>query len=415
MKNWQQIFLIMLILFAVIGAIFSGISTYDFVAHLDRQIHPVTCSFIPGLGSADTTGTSGCYAVMMSPYSSVLRDRTWGGVPIALASLSVFVYLIFMSVDILLRRALRRPIESAYCIAATSLPMVVSLVYLMISISVIGDLCETCVGIYVASLGCFVAAILAHREASKGQEDEEESTQKISWLRYGLSFFEGVAFVTIPIVIFLYLKPAYTEEQSQCGELINKEDRYGIRLKIHSAPRGAQAIELVDPLCPACKALRDRLAANELITNLDLEAVVFPLDKSCNWMVNKTLHPGACAVSEAMLCANKDAAQVLDWAFDNNQELREIAAADPTGKKIYKKIKEEFPSIAHCVDRPEVKSRVNRSLRWIVSNAAPVTTPQIYIEGKKICDEDTDLGLEFVLKRMLADHEQSSPKEQVTN
>lgn len=403
----------MLIIFAAIGAVFSGISTFDFIVHLDRQIHPVTCSFIPGLGAPDTAGTSGCYAVMMSAYSSVFRDRTWGGVPIALASLSVFVYLIFMSIDIIFRRALGRQNESAYCIAATSLPMVVSLVYLMISISVIGDLCESCVGIYIASLGCFIASILAHREASRSL-DVEEKTEKISWLRYGLSFFEGVAFVTIPIAIFLILKPAYTEEHSRCGELINKEDKYGIRLKIHSAPQGAHAIELVDPLCPACKSLRDRLAANELIAKLDLDAVVFPLDKECNWMVNETLHPGACAVSEAMLCADKDASIVLDWAFDNNEELREIAAGDPSGKAIYKRIKEEFPSIAHCVGKPAVKSKVNRSLRWIVSNAAPVTTPQIYINGKKICDEDTDLGLEYVLKRLLKNFDKSEAKDQVT-
>jgi hypothetical protein len=33
---------------------------------------------------------------------------------------------------------------------------------------------------------------------------------------------------------------------------------------------------------------------------------LFPLDKECNWMVSESLHPGSCAVSEAVLCAGPD-------------------------------------------------------------------------------------------------------------
>ena len=35
---------------ALVGLTFAGFSTYDFVQHLDRQVHSVHCSFIPGLG-----------------------------------------------------------------------------------------------------------------------------------------------------------------------------------------------------------------------------------------------------------------------------------------------------------------------------------------------------------------------------
>src|SRR5882757_1671800 len=77
---------------AVIGVVFAAVSTYDFVQHLDRQVHTLHCSFIPG---ASHTGESGCQVAMMSPYSSVLRGRIWGGVPIALPALSVFAFLVF--------------------------------------------------------------------------------------------------------------------------------------------------------------------------------------------------------------------------------------------------------------------------------------------------------------------------------
>src|SRR5512142_222696 len=91
--------LIAFAVFAVIGVVFAAVSSYDFIAHLDRQVHAITCSIVPGLAAPDASGSSGCHAVLMSPYSSVLRDYTWGGVPIALPAFGVFAFLLFRGVD----------------------------------------------------------------------------------------------------------------------------------------------------------------------------------------------------------------------------------------------------------------------------------------------------------------------------
>jgi hypothetical protein len=48
-----------------------------------------------------------------------------------------------------------------------------------------------------------------------------------------------------------------------------------------------------------------------------------------------------------------------------------------------------------------VRSKINKSLRWAVSNRLPVLTPQLYVDGVKLCDEDTDLGMDFALSRMI--------------
>ena len=50
---------------AVVGVVFAGVSTYDFVQHLDRQVHNLHCSFVPGISHS---GESGCQVAMMSPY-----------------------------------------------------------------------------------------------------------------------------------------------------------------------------------------------------------------------------------------------------------------------------------------------------------------------------------------------------------
>src|SRR5688572_32983796 len=99
--------LVLVLLGAVLGALFAGVSTYDFVQHLDRQVHQIHCSFVPG-GGADL-GASGCQTAMMSPYSSVLRSHVWGGVPISLAAFSVFAFLAFYALDVLLARRQQDP------------------------------------------------------------------------------------------------------------------------------------------------------------------------------------------------------------------------------------------------------------------------------------------------------------------
>ena len=49
-----------------------------------------------------------------------------------------------------------------------------------------------------------------------------------------------------------------------------------------------------------------------------------------------------------------------------------------------------------------VKSKLTKSLRWAVGNAIPVLTPQLFVGNSRMCDEDSDLGLEFTLSRMLS-------------
>ena len=397
--------------FAIVGVIFSGISTYDFIAHLDRQMHAISCSFVPGLEPLDLVGASGCFAAMMSPYSSIMREAIWGGIPIALPSLSVFAYLAYMSVDMIALKKGQDPAETGYAIAASLLPLVTSIVYYWISIKYVGAVCKLCVGVYFASAGVFISAIVAHIFAMKIEAKQYISADngKSPFTRYLLYFFEGVLFVAIPIVLYVAFKPQFSEAITDCGRLAHPEDKYGIMSKYSPAPNGIRTIEILDPLCLACKGFRDRLKMSSVYNKLDIDVVLFPLDKECNWMVTESLHPGSCAVSEAALCAGDDFATVLNWSLNNQPEIRELAL-EGGSKAVYTRLKKEFPKIASCVNRPQVRSKINKSLRWIVSNSLPVQTPQFYVNGEKLCDEDTDLGLEYTLFKLIGQNESAGGK-----
>lgn len=378
-------------LFALAGAFFAAVSTSDFVAHLDRQVHAITCAFVPGLAAPDTAGTSGCHAALMSPYSSVLSSWTWGGIPISLLALGVFAFLFGHALLLLLQGRGGDRSETSFLLAATALPLVVSVIYLIVSVTRVGALCKVCVAIYVASAGGFVAAALARRATTP-------TGAAAPWGRWAGYFALGVASVAVPTTAYLALKPAYPASVAGCGTLAHPEDRYGVRVKLTGGT--VPAVEVLDPLCPACKALSLRLDLSGLDRTLGIEAALFPLDRECNWMVSESVHPGACAASEAVLCAGSQVQAVLSFLFAHQDELRQLGASGE--RAVADRIAARFPALAGCLGSAATRTRLNRSLRWAVSNSLPVLTPQLFVAGRKVCDEDMDLGLEFAVPRLVA-------------
>jgi uncharacterized membrane protein len=433
-----QPWLLVVLVGAVIGVVFAAVSTYDFVQHLDRQVHNLHCSFLPGVSHG--AGESGCQVAMMSPYSSVLRTRVWGGVPIALAALSVFAFLVFYALDLIVTRRKDDPRATGLLALATALPALASIVMLVISVSQLGTTCKLCVCIYVASALCLTGGIAAWRRAVRGgagarPEDRRDPralaesdpafmgvakassptgpgprlvavgvpTGAASTGFLAAMFGIGVAFVVVPVVLYLAMAPDHARFIGTCEGLPHPEDSYGIMVRLErGTANGVPAIEVLDPLCPACRAFEQRLTASGLAGQLERKAVMFPLDNTCNWMVTEATHPGACTVSEAVLCAADKAPDVIAWAFEAQDRIRDAARTDPGAAA--RMVKQQFPALASCVGSPDARSRLNKSMRWIVANNLRVLTPQVFVDHVKLCDEDVDLGLEYTLSHMLERH-----------
>ena len=387
---------------AVGGAALSAQSTSDFVAHLDRDVHAIHCSVVPGAGAQ--LGESGCRTVMLSPYSSFFRDQWWGGIPVALWSLAVFAFLAYRSGHLLWRGAPTRS-EGFFLFASSLLPATMSVIFGYIAVMKVGAVCTVCTGIYaVSGIGC-IAAAAAWAMSSVTPKGGGGPAP------FALGCLEGTGFVAAMTFIFMAFSPMPPADAGRgaqgCGALPQPDDEAGVMFALSPTPGAAPSIEVLDPLCPACRAFATRLAASGFESALDLRAVLFPLDNECNWMVNESLHPGACIVSEAILCAagleRRDRPErgraVLDWAFSRQAELIDLARKDPAALRAM--VEATFPEVRGCVGRPQVRNKLGKSLRWAVANALPVMTPQLFVDGTRLCDEDTDLGLEYTLMRML--------------
>jgi hypothetical protein len=405
-----RLHLVIFIVACVAGLAFASVSTFDFAQHLDRQVHDLHCSFIPGQRTNAIDGEAvGCQVTLMSPYSSVLRASVWGGIPISLPAMGVFAFLAFRGIDTLGRRGLARRRAAAWLFIFSFVPLLASIVMGAIALVELEAACKVCIGIYGASLVVVLASGLAYASCRNvvAEEGVDNATPSNGvWAMAGLA--QLGAFVGVPMLAYVMMMPDYSRNDGTCGRLPDTADPGGVMVPLDINAAATPAVEVFDPLCPACRAFDKRLAASGLDGKLHRRAVLFPLDDTCNWMVEGAVHPGACTVSEAILCADASSKKsgggptpthVIEWAFEAQDDIRAASKNDPTAAK--RMVDERFPDLASCVGTAEVQQRLNKSLRWAVAHSIPVLTPQLYVGGIKLCPEDTDLGLEYSLTGLL--------------
>src|SRR4051812_1000893 len=92
---------------ALWGLVFAGISSLDYASHLDRGLHDLHCSLIPGVEAV--AGAEGCRTALNSPYSAFFKREIWGGIPISLFGLGCFSFLLGYALSIAYSPRTRRP------------------------------------------------------------------------------------------------------------------------------------------------------------------------------------------------------------------------------------------------------------------------------------------------------------------
>jgi uncharacterized membrane protein len=391
---------------AALGLIFAGYSTYDYAQQLDRQVHAVHCSFIPG-APVSTDADNACKTALFSPYSAIFRATWWGGVPISVFAFGAFTF--FVGFGVYLWLGTRRPRACAFYAAAALAPFGASVVMFFVSALHLHVFCKLCVGIYVSSLVLAGAAALGWR-ASKREAVEQAPTlpaeanrapsaaQGYRWVLLWLAML-GAATLA-PALAYVSALPDYRARIGQCGKLAVVAETHNALLKIATAHPTRAVLLFEDPLCPTCKAFHERIVDEGIFDRLDVTMAMFPLDVECNWMLDRSLHPGACLLAKAVLCGGNDRARaILEWAFDDQDELGELGKRGP--EALTSKIAARWgPEIGSCLERPQTATRLNQQLHFAANNHVPVSTPQMFLGDRRICDEDTDLGLRYTFAQL---------------
>jgi hypothetical protein len=332
-------------------------------------------------------------------------------VPISLFALGAFCFFAAFALYLLLSRT-RTPKWAWPFFAASSLvPLIASIVMFLVSVTHLHTLCKLCVGIYVSSLVLAASAIAGARADKVTRYDL--ATAPTEPARGFGSYARGRSWVLpaiwtaclgmaalLPALVYVGALPDYRPLLDKCGKLPAAADRRGV-LKIPTEHPGRAVLLFEDPLCPSCKAFHARLLDEGIYDRLDVTLALFPLDSECNWMLDRPLHPGACIMSKAVICANGDhkARDVLEWSYENQDDLREVAKQGEPA--LTAKIRERWGvEIAACVSSRAATAQLNQQLHFAANAHIPVSTPQMFLGDQRICDEDTDLGLKYTMAQL---------------
>jgi uncharacterized membrane protein len=314
---------------SLLGLTFAGLSSLDYTRHLDRQIHDVHCSYIPGL-TAEQSAENACRVAMYSPFAALFRDRYWGGIPISLFAVGAFAFFIAFALYLLLGGPeVPRKGPQFFALFGVT-PGLVSILMAVISALRLGHFCKTCVGIYIASallaFGSLVLLVLDKRArletvrrpspaigaADKtlvdsmpyGLEGTPEARRRAegSWLLFPVWALALAIFSVTPALLYVSALPNYTSYITGCGKLEKLTEPGNVLL--HVAPPGAvqPATLFVDPLCPTCKAFHQRLTTEGFLDQLDSRSCSSPSTASATGCSTAPCTP-ALAPSRARSCA----------------------------------------------------------------------------------------------------------------
>ncbi len=378
---------------ALWGLLFAGISTLDYASHLDRGLHDLHCSFIPGADAS--IGGEGCRTALNSPYAALFKQSLWGGIPISLFGLGCFAFLLGHAFTLTGSGSrTSRSSGALYGVLAVS-PFLVSLVMFGISWFELGTICKTCAGIYLASAALAVSGVGVL--ANTWQEPEQRSARPfgmvVAVVLVGMAFW-----VLAPSLVYAAFAPNHAAFVTTCGQIKNAKEGHNALLSLPGKAPRRTGLFFEDPLCPTCKSLHERMADAGVLDRLNVDLALFPLDNECNWMLDQALHPGACTLSKALLCA-KAPAEMLDWAYEQQSDLADAGRAG--GPALSQMIGQRWGAeVTRCMGDRATLLRLNRHLHFAAGNAIAVSTPQVFIDGQRLCDEDIDMGLMFALRTL---------------
>jgi hypothetical protein len=356
---------------------------------------------------------------MYSPYSAVLKDRYWGGIPISLFAVGAFAFFAAFALYLLLAGPNRNRRAAQFFGLVSVTPLLVSILMFAISALRLGQYCKTCVGIYISSILLAIGGIATFLEARKASDAPaaapaeaagdapapaaaQPASSKAALVLIPVWLVVLGIFTITPALLYVSALPNYSTYITGCGKLQKLTEANNALIKVTPAGATQPATMFVDPLCPTCKAFHKRLVVEGIMDKLDTTLVLFPLDNECNWMLDRALHPGACLVSKAILCAGPRAPAVLDWAYDNQEKILEQAKSGAGLNNVRAMIRETWGQggLDACIDTKETKLRLDRMLRYIVDNQLPVSTPQFFLGDTRLCEEDSDIGFSYTIKKL---------------
>jgi protein-disulfide isomerase len=261
-----------------------------------------------------------CDRVATSAWSTFL------GLPVAVWGLFGYGLMLLLSGFGLSARRPHATWPAGFLFAAAAVASALAVTLALISELKIGALCLYCAGTWLVSFALLAAAWRACRPDGVGASLRADLA--LLRARPGRSVAFAIAAVAL-VALAARAQPRYWERPAAAAV----PSPVAAPVAAPPPPSGPPVVfEFSDYECPFCAKAHDALKAL-LATRPDVTLVKrhFPLDSSCNPVMKRPMHPQACALARAAICAEQQGrlTEMDDALFGNQQAkrpLEELAA-----------------------------------------------------------------------------------------
>jgi uncharacterized membrane protein len=323
----------------------AGLVLSAVLVRLHQQAHAGASSF------CSISETVNCDRVATSSWSVFL------GLPVA--AWGVLGYAAVLAVAAWGLRA-RRPHPgwpAGLILVAGALFTAVSAGLALVSKLGVGAWCLLCAGSWATSAGLLLAGLWASRGAGPAAALRAD----LAALRAAPGRFAAFGLAAV----------------AAAGVAAASWPRYWERPPRPPAPAGGQVagpfsgpvVEYSDYECPFC-ALAHRELKAQLARRPDVQVVRrhFPLDPSCNPGVKRAIHPAACQLARAGICAEEQGrfAEMDDALFGNQQERRPL-------EELAARVGLDLPRFRACLDARSTATRLAADVAAGLAAGVPAT------------------------------------------
>lgn len=393
------------ILTLLLGLLGAGIAAYLTFTHFNIMVDP---EFQSG---CNLGGNLNCDAVNSSQFSEVM------GIPIALVGVAFYLAIAALSILSLLPGQ-DSPRAPAMIWGLSVLAVFLSACLAFISGAIIGAWCLFCMSLYAVNLALLGAswwgAGLSLKPLVKELDLELRGFYKspvvyvtlatfLGGLWFGVLIYDDnvdTAIAEARVARTAEMAQKAVEDASRDGREVDREDAEAMKKAqtIAEPPKkeitlrgdepfkgGADAVvtvvEFADFECPYCSRAADTLyeVADRLGDRVKIIYKHYPLDQSCNALVDRPMHKNACGASLAAICAHK---QGKFWPFHKRlfANQNDLDADD---------LQEYAVEIGLDIDAWETCQRASATMSTLQSDIDAAVearisgTPSVFINGRQ--------------------------------
>jgi protein-disulfide isomerase len=303
-----------------------------------------------------------CDRVATSPYSVAF------GLPVAAWGVLGYGLALLLAIAGLRRARPHATWPAGLLLAVSGAAVAASVALALVSELAIGAFCVLCAASWVVSAALLVAAWGATRPA--GPARALRADLRLLAARSGRTaalVLAGAALVALAIAAY----PRYWERPAPAPS----SPMAAATQRAASGP--PVVIEFSDYECPAC-ALAHSETKKLLAARPDVTLVRkhFPLDPACNPAVTRSLHPDACRLAAAAICAEEQGklGPMDDALFRNQKAKRPLDA-------LAAEVGLDVPRLRECLGAPSTQRRLQSDIQSALAIGVRAT-PTFVVNGR---------------------------------